>query len=193
MRNAIHSHLTAKFDSEAWYDQIPAGKLLRWQSKQIIDAKDKLARESKKESPGRLIAELHFGFWTSFFNGKHARTGIGFSLVNDIFSGTPQQERNLTKLDAYWNRIRRLRNRVFHHERILHWKDLDDQHSDLLKVIGWISPELQELAKTLDRFSPTRRDGLSPWMEKTRKHWAKDGGAVPNAGQASKSSPPPEG
>jgi len=36
--------------------------------------------------------------------------------------------------------VRALRNRVFHHERIVHWKDLDAQHDLILQIIGWINP-----------------------------------------------------
>lgn len=42
-------------------------------------------------------------------------------------------------LDQRWKRIRDLRNRVFHHERILHWNDLDQQHAEILEAIYWIS------------------------------------------------------
>ncbi|MBT7066433.1 MAG: hypothetical protein HN919_09035 [Verrucomicrobia bacterium] len=171
LRNAVHASLCDRFDSEGWYDAIPSGKLLPWQAKQIIAAKDKLARDDKTENPGRIIAELHFGFWTGFFNRRHARTGLGFALTNSVFSGAPKSERALANLDARWNRIRILRNRVFHHERILHWTDLDDQHRALLQVTGWISPELRELADALDRYTQIRSEGLSPWIEQIQNHW----------------------
>lgn len=171
LRNAIHNHLSSMFDSDSWYDVMPTGKLLRWQSQQLLDARDKLNRAGKEETPGRLVSELHFGFWTGFFNGRHARTGIGFSITNSVFSRTPQPERNLSSLDTYWTKIRTLRNRVFHHERILHWKDLDSQHANLLMMIGWINPELEEMATALDRYTAIRGAGLTPWVEKIRKHW----------------------
>ncbi len=173
LRNAVHNHLSDRFKSEAWYDVIPSGKLLPWQSKQLIDAKDSLTKENKDHSPGRIVAELHFGFWTGFFNRQHARTGIGFSIADAVFCHAPKSERNLNILDGYWTRIRQLRNRVFHHERILHWSNLDAQHNDLLKIIGWISPEMRELAEALDHYTPTRQSGLTPWIEKIRTHWSK--------------------
>jgi hypothetical protein len=68
-------------------------------------------------------------------------------------------------------RLRELLNRVFHHERIIHWTNLDEQHASLLEVIGWIAPELRELAEALDRYSQTRADGVDPWIEKLGHHW----------------------
>ena len=173
MRNAMHAHLSSLFATDEWYNAIPTGKLLPWQSKQIIKARDELQKSGKPETPGGVIAELHFGFWTGFFNRRHARTGLGFSLASNVFSSAPPNERAFAKLDKRWNRIRTLRNRVFHHERILHWNNLDEQHRELLEVTGWISPELRELAEALDRYTAIRTDGLTPWVARIRNHWPK--------------------
>ena len=56
-------------------------------------------------------------------------------------------------------------------ERILHWRDLDSRHQAIFEIIAWMSPELRDLAVTLDRFQPLRRSGLTPWLEKLRRHW----------------------
>ena len=82
-----------------------------------------------------------------------------------VFIHAPRRQRNMKTLDQRWKRIRDLRNRVFHHERILHWNDLDQQHAEILEAIHWISPELAELAKTLDRYTQTRQAGLKPWID----------------------------
>jgi len=79
-------------------------------------------------------------------------------------------ERNVLHLAARWQKIRDLRNRVFHHERILHWRDLEAQHWQILQLIGWINPELEALTRMLDRFSETRSRGLAPWREKISHH-----------------------
>ena len=171
LRNATHAHLSDLFCTDEWYDAIPAGKLLPWQSKQIIKARADLGRSGKPETPGGIVAELHFGFWTGFFNRPHARTGLGFSLASNVFSNAPPNERAFARLDSRWTGIRTLRNRVFHHERILHWNNLDDQHQRLLEVTGWISPELKELAEAMDRYTEIRNRGLTPWIEKIRNHW----------------------
>lgn len=171
LRNAIHAQLTVRYDGENWYDKIPSGELLGWQSQQILNAKDTLSRNKKTITPGAMVAELHFGFWTGFFNKVHARTGLGHALAAQVFSVAPKAERDLAKLDARWQEVRRLRNRVFHHERILHWKTLDQQHVELIRLIRWISPELEEAVTALDRFSKIRDEGLTPWIEKIRNHW----------------------
>ena len=169
LRNSLHRFLTARFQMPAWYDVIVG--LPQWQQVQIGDSRRKLHDAGKPITPGRMVAELHFGFWTGFFNKRHAQTGLGHALAGQAFPHAPRPERDLRKLDARWKRIRDLRNRVFHHERIIHWTDLDAQHAAILEVIGWASPELRQMAMALDRFTPTRRQGLQPWVDKIRHHW----------------------
>lgn len=89
-----------------------------------------------------------------------------FLLAAHAFPHAPRAERDLRKLDARWKRIR-----VFHHERIIHWTDLDAQHAALLEVIERASPELRQMAVALDRYTNIRRQGLNPWLEKIRQHW----------------------
>jgi hypothetical protein len=171
LRNAIHTQLTTRYGGEDWYDRIPAGHLLGWQSQQILNSKDQLNSSRKPITPGSMVAELHFGFWTAFFNRSHARTGVGHFLSYRVFSHAPVSARGLSQQDSRWQQIRELRNRVFHHERILHWVDLNQQHLNLLESIKWISPALEEAASALDRFRTIRREGLGPWKEKIQQHW----------------------
>jgi hypothetical protein len=173
LRNSLHHFLSARLHGSAWYDVVSG--LPSWQQEQLGDARQKLLAAGKSVTPGRMVAELHFGFWTGFFNKCHARTGLGHALASRAFPHAPRSERDLRKLDARWKRIRELRNRVFHHERIIHWADLESQHAALLEVIGWASPELAQLAVALDRFTAIRRQGLNPWLERLRRNWPEPG------------------
>ena len=169
LRNSLNQFLSARCQTPAWYDVLTG--LPTWQQNQLADARQKLTDDGKPVTPGRMVAELHFGFWTGFFNKSHAQTGLGHTLAGKAFPHAPTAERNMHKLGARWKRIRDLRNRVFHHERIIHWTDLETQHGDILQVINWSSPELHELAVALDRFTSIRRQGLNPWLERLRNHW----------------------
>ena len=48
---------------------------------------------------------------------------------------------------------------------------MDAWHQAILEIIGWMSPELHDLAGSLDRFSSIRRAGLKPWLSKLQRHW----------------------
>jgi hypothetical protein len=86
----------------------------------------------------------------------------------------PKSERTRKTLSTRFNRIRKLRNRNFHHGRIIHWKDLFQQRADIIEAIGWISPEVRELTEKLDTFTDTYSAGIEPWTKKIRSHWPVD-------------------
>lgn len=172
LRNAIHQAMTTRCRTDAWYDS-PGARLTVWQQDRVTEAKASLAKQGKPVTSGRMVAELSFGFWTGFFNKAHGQTGIGHFLASTVYPLAPLRERNLSKLGTRWGRIRDLRNRVFHHERILHWKDLDARHEAILEIISWMSHELHDLAKALDRFVGIRKDGLNPWIAKLQNQWPK--------------------
>lgn len=170
LRNAVHRELTLRCGTDAWYDSAKA-RLTSWQQDKVQEAKITLKRLHKPLTPGRIIAELNFGFWTGFFNKAHARTGIGSFLSKNAFPHAPSTEQVQAKLATRWQSIRELRNRVFHHERILHWKNLNQQHQAILEIIAWMSPELKEFTRSLDRFASIRKDGLAPWSNHIQNQW----------------------
>jgi len=176
LRNRIHACLTEQFSAEDWYTT--AGLLLPWQEALVDEAMKKFSADGKSAPPGQIVAELHFGFWTGFFNKAHESKGIAHSLAKPVFQYAPKYERATDKLGPRWNKIRNLRNRVFHHERILHWNDLSEQHKTMVETIGWISPELKEMAGVLDRFTMIHSAGIDPWKEKIQQHWPEKNGGL---------------
>lgn len=168
LRNAMHSSLTKSAGTDNWDNTI---SLPHWQNDQVIAAKNQLTRSGKLLDSGRVVAELTFGFWVGFFTRPHMTSGLAYYIARDAFRQAPRRERDLAKLRAGWQKVRDLRNRVFHHERVLHWQDLDTQHDKMLQLIGWMNPELEQLARMLDRFTQVRQDGLTPWLDKLRNNW----------------------
>jgi hypothetical protein len=172
LRNAIHSAMTALCGGQNWYD---TARLAPWGYEQVGQAKNKIAKTSKPITSGRVVAELHFGFWTSLFEDHYERnTQFLPGGIKKVFPALVKSLHNRKDIKARLETIRQLRNRVFHHERIIHWKDLPDQHAKIIETIGWISPELAEMALKLDRFSETHKAGIDPWMVKLRNHWPAD-------------------
>lgn len=168
LRNSIHQQLSSHHGTTEWY-RLQEG-LTPWQQKRVTESISSLQSHSKPITAGRIVAELTFGFWTGFFNKTQAQTSLSQSLVTGVFANLPRRQRTLKTINNRWNRIRDLRNRIFHHERIIHWKDLDQQHTNLVEAIHWISPELAELSKTLDRYQTIRNAGLEPWINKLSQH-----------------------
>jgi hypothetical protein len=88
LRNSLHHFLSARYKTSAWYDVIP--NLPPWQQNQLADARQKLLDEGKSVTPGSMVAELHFGFWTGFFNKSHAQTGLGHAIAGSAFPHAPR-------------------------------------------------------------------------------------------------------
>ena len=108
--------------------------------------------------PGRVIAAMSFSFWTTMFSPAYEQlwrstlhkiaTRAGKPLVRKDFS------RPLTK-------IRLLRNRIAHHEPILHWY-LRTHHKALRELTQWLSPPALIWSAPLDRFEQVYpADGVS--------------------------------
>jgi len=168
LRNAIHDTMRNLY-SDTWYDQVALTELGHIQ---IADAKKKIAKAGKSAIPGRVIAELPLGFWTGMFENHFARNTLFLPRgIRRVFPRLVKSLHNRKFIKSRLDTIRHLRNRVFHHERIIHWKDLQEQHAHLIETIGWISPELCEMALKLDRFQDVYTHGVDAWMAKIQNHW----------------------
>jgi hypothetical protein len=171
LRNAIHSDLTNRYGSGNWFDS-PNFTLTPWATTEIAKAKEKINKSRKQRTPGKIVAELQFGFWTSFFEDHYERnTSFMPGGIKTVFPYLPKSQHNRKDIKAKLETIRTLRNRVFHHERIVHWKNLDSQHQVILDVLSWINPELLHLAEYLDTFVSIRSAGLGPWLHRLDDHW----------------------
>ena len=169
LRNGIHCAMTALCGTDNWYD---AASLTPWGYQQVGDAKRKIAAANKPVTPGRVVAELHFGFWTSMFENHYERNANFLPRgIKKVFPKLVKSLHNRKIIKARLERIRQLRNRVFHHERIIHWVDLTSQHDTIIENLGCISPELAEMAVKLDRFRETHKAGIDPWIAQLRNHW----------------------
>lgn len=150
LRNSIHDACTEVFGSEFWFDDptlISDTTTLRI----IANAKAALTRAHKPIEGGRVVAGLHFGFWRQLFFNKYEIT-LWRKIIKAVFPYAPPAAQQRTVVGPMVHRAKELRNRVFHHEPVLHWADLREQHQELHTVIRWVSPPLATVANTSDRF-----------------------------------------
>jgi predicted nucleotidyltransferase len=174
LRNAIHKHAASISKREDWYD-CPEINLTPWALEEVRKAKTKIHKLRKTETASRVISELQFGFWTSLFEAHYEQKSIFLpSGIKAVFPHLAKSLHKRKERKSDLESIRLLRNRIFHHERIVHLKDLNEQYERALQVIAWISPELHQMACSLDRFSGIRKAGLSPWLQKVSENWHQD-------------------
>lgn len=136
--------------ADNWYDILTLDST---SMKNINDAKHKIQKKGKPVTHDRIISELTFSFWTSFLTPRYSQSSFQSKIIKTYFRGVPAAQRNIKYLQTRFDRIRVLRNRVSHHERIIHWKNLSDQHDELLESIKWLDKSSYELDCSCDRFS----------------------------------------
>lgn len=143
-----------------WLDT--PGLLHAQEASKVNAARTALRNAGKPLEPGRLVAELTFGFWTALFDVRYENNRFLWPRLfsQKIFGAAPRDRRSRKALSPLLNRVRYLRNRAFHHEPIWHWRDLREQHALTPALIGWMSPPLLRTVRMMDRFEAAHSGGL---------------------------------
>jgi hypothetical protein len=68
-RNQVHNALTVLRGRPDWYDDYTL--MNAEEQKMVAGAKRQLTRLGRPHAPGRVVAELTFGFWTSLYGRHH--------------------------------------------------------------------------------------------------------------------------
>lgn len=163
-RNALHQALSVEFDTPTWFH----GLWLHPREQKAVDkALGELRKRRADPTADRTVAELHFGFWCSLCDKRyeHQQTLWPKLFRHAPLSQMPRRHRHRQGLSRAVNRLRQLRNRVFHHEPIWHWRDLPQRHQDALALLAWLNPSVATLASSLDRFPAVHQRGWAPMQE----------------------------
>ena len=160
LRNSLHSAISARSDDPMWFDQHPSF-LQQSELDRISAAKDEVRKERKPLEAGRIVTELSFGFWTSLLDVRYEPT-LWPALLKRAFPAMPRRIRTRRFLSKRLNQVRKLRNRVFHHESILNWKNpgLLEQHAQILDLIQWMNPAAHDTVVLFDRFPTVYSSGM---------------------------------
>jgi hypothetical protein len=132
VRNAVHDRLKRAHGAN-WFE-IP-NLLKSPETAMIRDARNYLVERGEPPTPDKIVAELNFRFWVGIFSRKYDRLWV--SSLQAMFSPRPTRDDLHTKLD----RLRTLRNRIAHHETILH-RHLMADLADIKMIVGALSPEV---------------------------------------------------
>lgn len=168
LRNSIHNAATIAFETEYWYD-IP--NLLNEKSLQNIKkTKFDLQRKNKIETSAQIVATLNFGFWTGLFYSDYDQKFFT-KIAKTAFPYLNKSERTRRRISKPLNEIRKLRNRIMHHEPIWHLKDLSRHHQNIKNIISWTNPAMLEFVEAIDRFPLLYQNGMNHFKEKLAKNF----------------------
>ena len=124
----------------------------------LVVAKTEAARTGQAPGPPRIVAALSFGFWVSLLGpgGRIDPTGrranYEMTLWRPALRRVFLHRSPLTRKQAHrpLDGLRKLRNRIAHHEPIFARNLLED-HRSILEVTGWISPEVRKWIESHSR------------------------------------------
>lgn len=141
-RNSINSQICRRFKDEYWFEDSEFIKIAsRFQIDRISEARNSILREKKEITAGRVISELSFGFWTSLLDSKFERTL--WKNIRLSFPNCPKDIRKRKTMSAKFNAVRKLRNRIFHHESITWNLDvLNSYKKQIIEGIDWLDKDL---------------------------------------------------
>ncbi|MGV3616695.1 MAG: hypothetical protein ACO1SV_15315 [Fimbriimonas sp.] len=148
-RNQVHNALTT-LHGPTWYDT--PGLLTGSELVKVADAKRTLTGQGRPLDPGRVVAELHFGFWTRLYGAHHEQNIIRptIHLVCPLYTGTQQLRRAVVATPL--RNIRLLRNRVSHHEPVVFDPQLPTYHHQIIELVVWMNPQMADLTAIVDNF-----------------------------------------
>jgi hypothetical protein len=111
----------------------------------IEGARINATRGGQPELHGKVVAELMLGFWWSLLSDEYNRR-LWQPCLRYAFDGPVRRARLHSELDE----LRRLRNRIAHHEPI-HGRDLVADQRRVLDLAGRVSPRLRERIEVVSR------------------------------------------
>ena len=155
LRNSIHDSVTLAFDKPDWFESV----LVEREMRHVERAKSRLESRGKAPTSDDIVAALSLGFWVNLFYRSYEQK-LWPRLLVEVFPYLSPTVRMRAYVSRRLNPIRNLRNRVFHHEPIWHWNDLESHHLNVLDVIAWINPDMLSLVKPVDRFPDVYAHGL---------------------------------
>lgn len=150
VRNAVHDSLSAHFGKPDWFEGQVAGTGAEWLYYSEREGVERAIAKLHTLSPGKVVAELHFGFWVGLLSGRYVpppNRGNGADYHNLVWvKGGVGRKFGGAKRGVIYkrlNRLRRFRNRIAHHEHLM------EENLDL------VSQDIDETLKLLDPATAT--------------------------------------
>ena len=136
LRNTMDTRLTNVFGTagQSWFDRTDIGLTGKARGK-IALAKRYVTDAGHTVTHGHVIAELTLGFWWSLLAEGYNDTLWAPALRAGFHNA------RVRKLHDAVDEIRKLRNRVAHHEPLIH-HDLEAEYARILATAEYISPRL---------------------------------------------------
>lgn len=148
LRNAINEEIINHFSDHDWLINEKVGFMARlndrgFMLKSVNDAENKIRNNGKPITNDRIVAELSFGVWTSFYLSR--TFGILHRKPINAFANLPAGATRNTVSQGL-DEVRKFRNRVYHNETICFNNSIFDLtnvetiYDKIKNILGWFDP-----------------------------------------------------
>lgn len=146
LRNLIVERLISLYGQHWWDNPAFLYQIGKGGKRNVKTAKEKLLQNGPATS-GRMTAELSFGFWVKMLLPKHQQ--IIWTDFRSAFADIPATV-TYNQLYQRCDNVREFRNRVFHHEPILH-RNITSEYSKIMELVKWLSKDKADWIKKYSR------------------------------------------
>lgn len=152
VRNAVADALTDVYGDD-WINNAPFTLSLPSPSNVFNPRKNLQDERAKTSNPGKVIAELKFAFWQQMFTKRHDERVWKTQIETQFPRAEGMDAKQLRgHIYAELEVIRRLRNRIAHHEPIFS-RDLYSEFSRIFELIYLRSEEAAEWVQDMETVS----------------------------------------
>ncbi len=147
LRNVVHHALAALYGAN-WASNQACKAMLN--PKRVDDITKAERRHYNIYNAGattpQIVASLSLGFWVSMLRRDYNRAVWATQTV----AAFPhlQQGETIVDVSRTATKVQDLRNRIFHQEPLI-GNDLSGDYGSILKLIGWICPEMREWTRSI--------------------------------------------
>ncbi|MCW3102902.1 MAG: hypothetical protein JWO09_1342 [Bacteroidetes bacterium] len=157
LRNSINDKLAVHFSDTAWIITQKNGFMNNaslgpefWLKKQVLKAE---ANVRGTITPGKIVSEQTFGFWTSLFEPRHYRL-----IRGHVMSCFPNKPATIDRVDIAkkLKDIREFRNRIYHNEAIcfnnitIDFTSARSIKTEIYNLLDWMDADLRPYVDTFD-------------------------------------------
>ena len=179
-RNVLHSaigklHVEPLAGHANWLET-DTGFLHPLDRTRVARAKDNLTLKKLPINEANLVDELSLGFWTSLLDTRYDQKWP--RIIKTVFPHATNAERKRRDIQQQMDRVRNLRNSVFHNHPIWQWPNLAQVHAEMHTLLSWVSASASRMAKGTRPFPGGVRRG-------ERRLFAQSAGTLRHAADAS--------
>lgn len=159
LRNAIDFAIETLIKQNWLFEEVKAQNLLKQNDySKLLEANNTIIKNygEANRTKGKLISELNFGFWIFLCSTKYNPilwTKKNFFMT--VFPNYPKNKKqSIADISSKLQKIRKLRNRIFHHEPIYkQYKTLIDRYNEIIEILSYLPQDSLKIIEQTCRFN----------------------------------------